>query len=92
MAKGQSTVVSSAASRKRKSTGGIEDEKSKVAKKPRNTLHAFFTPQVAITTKTESKEENVVVEHVSLNEEQVRVLRMVVEDGESVFFTGAAGA
>ena len=38
-----------------------------------------------------NNKENVVQEYVALNDEQIRVLKMVVEEEKSVFFTGSAG-
>lgn len=73
--------------RKRKSTGVLEE---KTAKQPRKTLDAFFSPQVLATSVSE--DETATREHVALNAEQIKVLRMVIEEGKNVFFTGSAGA
>ncbi|CCL99381.1 uncharacterized protein FIBRA_01399 [Fibroporia radiculosa] len=74
--------------KKRKSTGNaIDGEKD--AKRRRHTLDAFFSPQVvASKTSSDHKESR---ETVILNEEQKKVMKMVVEEGKSIFFTGAAG-
>ena len=77
-------------SRKRKSTGTLEETKTKAAKQPRKTLDAFFSPQVLATGVP--KDEKATREHVALNAEQVKVLKMVVEEEKNVFFTGSAGA
>ena len=75
--------------KKRKSTGDIDEGKAKPVKQPRKTLDAFFTPQA--TTSCLQPDGEIVQEHVVLNEEQISVLRMAVNEGKSVFFTGAAG-
>ena len=70
-------------SRKRKSDCSISPSN----KKPRQTLDAFFAPRVSVPSGN-SKERNL----VTLDEEQRKVLRLVVDEGKSVFFTGSAGA
>ena len=74
-------------SRKRKSDSSISSSKSGLNKKPRQTLDAFFAPRVSVLSGN-SKEKNL----VTLNEEQRKVLRLVVDEGKNVFFTGSAGA
>ncbi|KAL1948347.1 hypothetical protein VTO73DRAFT_12422 [Trametes versicolor] len=78
--------------RKRKSTGGIDDGKSAAdaSNKRRRTLDTFFSPLVTIPS-IGGKDSGIPHEQVSLNAEQVRVLQMVVQEEKSVFFTGAAG-
>ncbi|KAI8989021.1 hypothetical protein BD414DRAFT_322911 [Trametes punicea] len=78
--------------RKRKSTGGINDGKATgdSTNKRRRTIDTFFSPQVTLVSKT-AHELTASCEHVTLNAEQVQVLRMVVHEEKSVFFTGAAG-
>lgn len=78
--------------RKRKSTGGIDDGKSAAdaSNKRRRTLDTFFSPLVTIPS-IGGKDSGTPHEQVSLNAEQVRVLQMVVQEEKSVFFTGAAG-
>ncbi|KAI0649793.1 hypothetical protein C8Q79DRAFT_348391 [Trametes meyenii] len=78
--------------KKRKSTDGIDVGKgaSERTDKRRRTLDTFFLPQVAVKSTVE-RGENATCEHVSLNQEQVRVLQMVVQEEKNVFFTGAAG-
>ncbi|CAL1710116.1 unnamed protein product [Somion occarium] len=75
--------------KKRKSTGGIDDAKTRPTKQPRKTLDTFFSTEVLASPKP--KDEDGTREYVGLNKEQVRVLRMVVEEEKSVFFTGSAG-
>lgn len=82
---GASTTVT----RKRKSTGTLDETKGKAAKQPRKTLDAFFSPQVLATTI--QHDEKATREHVALNVEQVKVLKMAVEEEKNVFFTGSAG-
>ncbi len=75
--------------KKRKSTGSIEETKTKLAKQPRKTLDAFFSPQIVASGV--STDEKCIREHVALNAEQIKVLKMVVEEEKNVFFTGSAG-
>ncbi|SRR6266702_652433 len=78
---------------KRKSTGTIEDTRN--AKHPRLTIDAFFTPKVTVQLGSGldgvagGVEEKIL--DVVLSDEQMRVMRMVVEEGKNVFFTGSAG-
>ncbi|GAW06344.1 ATP-dependent DNA helicase PIF1 [Lentinula edodes] len=60
-----------------------------VTKKPNRTLESFFSPQVPLPKK--SSDDPTEPSHVSLSPEQTRVLRMVIDGGKNVFFTGAAG-
>lgn len=78
---------------KRKSTSALEDTRS--AKQPKLTIDSFFTPKVTVQVGSgldgvaggiEGKGIDVV-----LSDEQMRVLRMVVNEGKNVFFTGSAG-
>lgn len=78
----QSGSSDNAAAKKRKSTGSS----TAPAKKPRTTLDNFFSPTLKVHSAT-AKEYS----HVTLNDEQNRVLKMAVDDGQSVFFTGSAG-
>ena len=78
---------------KRKSQGALPDARS--AKQPRLTIDTFFSPKVSVRLGSGldgvaggTKEK---VHDVVLSEEQMRVLRMVVEEGKNVFFTGSAG-
>ena len=78
---------------KRKSTSAPEDTRS--AKQPRLTIDSFFTPKVSVQLGSGldgvagGVEEKVF--DVVLSDEQMRILRMVVEEGKNVFFTGSAG-
>ena len=78
---------------KRKSTSAPEDTRS--AKQPRLTIDSFFTPKVSVQLGSGldgvagGVEEKVF--DVVLSDEQIRILRMVVEEGKNVFFTGSAG-
>ena len=72
-------------STKRKLTSALEDT---CAKKPKCTIDttAPILAQVGDASAVEEKAFNVV-----LSDEQTKVLRMVVEERKSVFFTGSAG-
>ncbi|KAI3609614.1 mitochondrial dna helicase [Moniliophthora roreri] len=59
-------------------------------KKPRQTIQHFFSPKVPVPCKSENQSLNEPT-HVALNPQQTRVLRMVVDEEKSLFFTGAAG-
>ena len=78
---------------KRKSRGTLPDPRS--AKQPKLTLDTFFSPSVSVRLGSGingvagDAEEKVL--DVVLSGEQVRVLKMVVEEGKNVFFTGSAG-
>ncbi|KAJ3818515.1 PIF1-like helicase-domain-containing protein [Lentinula raphanica] len=72
---------------KRKATHNLDS--TPVTKKSKGTLDSFFSPQVPILKR--SSDNSTDPSHVALNAEQTRVLRMVVEEGKNVFFTGAAG-
>lgn len=80
-------------STKRKSTSALEDTRG--TKQPKLTIDSFFTPKV--TVQVGSGLDGVAggvkekVFDVVLSDEQMRVLRMVVEEGKNVFFTGSAG-
>ena len=93
-------TTATAVTRKRKSLSVSSKSESTMEKddssKRRKTLDAFFTPQHTLTVTSASGEgkgdfNEVRRENVTLNEEQVQVLKMVVEEEKSVFFTGAAG-
>jgi ATP-dependent DNA helicase PIF1 len=78
---------------KRKSQGAPSDARS--AKQPRTTIDTFFAPKVSVRLRSGldgvagDAEEKVL--DVVLSEEQVRVMKMVVEEGKNIFFTGSAG-
>ncbi|KAI0922844.1 hypothetical protein AcV5_010541 [Taiwanofungus camphoratus] len=83
------SVSTNTSAKKRKSTGSVPDAKERDAKRPRNTLDAFFSPQVLASACP--KDEKGARETIALNAEQRKVLKMVVDEGKNVFFTGAAG-
>ncbi|THH29339.1 hypothetical protein EUX98_g4847 [Antrodiella citrinella] len=89
MARSQTSATSITITKKRKSTGDIDEGRPKQAKQPRKTLDTFFAPQLPVSATPD--EETGKIEHVSLNEEQIRVLKMVVDEEKNVFFTGSAG-
>lgn len=83
MARTTPLKTTSTNARKRKSEGDVPDAKRQ------RTMDAFFTPRVqAAGCPKDDKEAR---QNVGLNTEQNKVLNMVVDDGKSVFFTGAAG-
>lgn len=74
---------------KRKSLDSSTTPANRPKKKPRQTLDSFFSaPLLAVVT---TEDGDGAVSRVALSPEQTRVLRMVVDDGKNVFFTGAAG-
>jgi hypothetical protein len=78
---------------KRKSQSALPDARS--AKQPKLTIDSFFSRKVSVRigsgldSVAADAEEKVL--DVVLSDEQVKVLRMVVEEGKNVFFTGSAG-
>ena len=78
---------------KRKSLGALPDARS--AKQSKLTIDSFFSRKVSVRlgsgldgVATDGEEK---VLDVVLSDEQVKVMRMVVEEGKNVFFTGSAG-
>jgi ATP-dependent DNA helicase PIF1 len=78
---------------KRKSQGALPDARS--AKQPKLTIDSFFSRKVSVRigsgldgVAADAKEK---VHDVMLSDEQVKVFKMVVEEGKNVFFTGSAG-
>ena len=80
-------------STKRKSLGALPDARS--AKQSKLTIDSFFSRKISVrlgsgldgvAADTEEKALDVV-----LSDEQMKVMRMVVEEGKNVFFTGSAG-
>lgn len=77
---------------KRKSKDALPGARS--TKQPK-TIDSFFSPKVSVRLGsgldgvTGTSEDKVL--DVVLSDEQVRVLRMVVDEGKNVFFTGSAG-
>lgn len=65
------------------------------AKQPKLTIDTFFSPKVSVRLgcgldgATGDAKEKVL--DVVLSDEQVRVMKMVVDEGKNVFFTGSAG-
>lgn len=80
-------------STKRKSQSALPDARS--AKQPKLTIDSFFSRKVSVRIGSgldgvaADAEEKVL--DVVLSDEQVKVLKMVVEEGKNVFFTGSAG-
>jgi ATP-dependent DNA helicase PIF1 len=72
--------------KKRKSDSSASSSKPGATKVPRKTLDSFFAPRVSVSSGNK-KEPSI----VTLNEEQRKVLRMAVDEGKNVFFTGSAG-
>ncbi|KAH9973993.1 hypothetical protein BGW80DRAFT_197266 [Lactifluus volemus] len=78
---------------KRKSQGALPD--AHTTKQPKLTIDTFFSSKVSV--RVGSALDGVVgdadekVLDVVLSDEQMRVLRMVVDEGKNVFFTGPAG-
>ena len=70
-------------SRKRKSDGNDSDRPTKQPKKIDN----YFSQLFPVSSNSKESES----QPVPLNDEQKRVLEMVVDEGKNVFFTGAAG-
>ncbi|KAI0089022.1 PIF1-like helicase-domain-containing protein [Irpex rosettiformis] len=89
MARSVTSSSTAVASRKRKSTGNVEGTKGRSTKQSKNSLDAYFSPQVLASSAPGEDEGS--KQHVSLNEQQISVLKMVVEEEKNVFFTGAAG-
>lgn len=81
----KTTTTTTATTKKRKSAGAVDSEL--YPKKPRSTLDAFFSPVVSSSVKKEERGKK----DVALSPEQIAVLRMVVDEGRNVFFTGSAG-
>jgi hypothetical protein len=78
---------------KRKSQGAPPGSRN--AKQPKTTIDTFFSPKVSVrlgcgldgvTGDTKEKTLDVV-----LSAEQVGVMKLVVDEGKNVFFTGSAG-
>ena len=84
-----STTATVGSRKKRKSTDDADE--TRAAKQPRKSLDAYFSPQVLASGVPGANEEDGERKHVTLNEQQIAVLKMVVEEEKNVFFTGAAG-
>lgn len=83
--------------KKRKSTGSLSTTAAKPVKKARHSLDAtptkptrtidsFFSPKPSTTTLLLRREGRFI-----LNAQQANVMKMVVDEEKSVFFTGSAG-
>lgn len=83
MAPTKTTLASSTNVKKRKSDAA--PTKPGPSKVSRHSLDSYFVPRIAVSCGNK-KETNL----VTLNEEQRSVLRMVVDEGKNVFFTGSA--
>jgi len=70
-------------SRKRKSDETDLDRPTKQSKK----ISDYFSQLYPVSSNSKESES----QPVPLNDEQKRVLEMVVDEGKNVFFTGAAG-
>jgi len=70
-------------SKKRKSDGCDSDRPAKQSKK----INSYFSQLYPVSSNSKESES----QPVPLNDEQKRVLDMVVDEGKNVFFTGAAG-
>jgi len=79
----QTDASTPSSSRKRKSDGSDSDRPVKQSKK----ISHYFSPLYPVSSNSKEGES----QPVPLNEEQKRVLEMVVDEGKNVFFTGAAG-
>ena len=70
-------------SKKRKSDATDSGRPAKLSKK----IDKYFSPLYPVSSNAKVSES----QPVPLNDEQKRVLEMVVDEGKNVFFTGAAG-
>lgn len=78
--------------KKRKSSdrddaGDLDKPLGQPSKQPK--INAFFTPRVSLNATCGT---DMTTSVANLSEEQRNVLQLVVEQGQSVFFTGSAGA
>jgi len=73
----------SSSSKKRKSGGDDSERPAKQSKK----IDSYFAQLYPVSSNSKESES----QPVPLNDEQKRVLEMVVDEGKNVFFTGAAG-
>ena len=89
---GKQPLKPSSSSKKRKSSDrtdadDLENPSSHPPKQPK--INAFFTPRVSLSTTCGTDKTTTVAK---LSEEQNRVLQLVLEERQNVFFTGSAGA
>lgn len=80
----QGNASKPSSSKKRKSDASGSDRPAKQSKKISN----YFSPLYPVSSNPKESENRL----TPLNDEQRRVLEMVVDEGKNVFFTGAAGA
>ena len=79
----QANASKPSSSRKRKSNGSDSNRPTKHSKKIDN----YFSQLYPVSSNSKESES----QPMPLNDEQKRVLEMVVDEGKNVFFTGAAG-
>lgn len=79
----QANASKPSSSKKRKSDTSDSDRPTKQSKK----ISSYFSPLYHVSSSPKENESR----PVPLNDEQKRVLEMVVDEGKNVFFTGAAG-
>jgi ATP-dependent DNA helicase PIF1 len=71
---------------KRKTNKSSEANSS--SKKPKSTIESFFSPIVSLP---KSKASSTKPPDANLDQEQIKIWRMIVDEEKNVFFTGAAG-
>ena len=81
--KSPGSASKSSSSKKRKTGGSVSERPVKQSKK----LDGYFSQLYPVSSNAKESES----QPMPLNDEQKRVLEMVVDKGENVFFTGAAG-
>lgn len=79
----QGNASKPSSSKKRKSDASDSDRPAKQSKK----ISSYFSPLFPVSSNPKESECRL----APLNDEQKRVLEMVVDEGKNVFFTGAAG-
>ena len=80
----KSNASKPSSSKKRKSDATDSARPAKQSKK----IHNYFSPLYPVSSNPKESESR----PMPLNDEQRRVMEMVVDEGKNVFFTGAAGA
>lgn len=79
----QGSASTPSSSKKRKSDGSDSERPTKQSKK----IDSYFSQLYPVSSNSKESES----QPMPLNDEQKRVLEMVVNEGKNVFFTGAAG-
>ena len=79
----QGNTLKPSSSKKRKSDASDSNRPAKRSKK----ISGYFSPLYPVSSNSKQSEN----QPVPLNDEQKRVMEMVVDEGKNVFFTGAAG-